>query len=278
MLRHVAAVAVALAAVATAVASDGAGPAAEPDDLRAAFADQLGPQEPVYFSLGLKERLNARFQLSFRYAFLSPEREPAGVWSRTVRHLAFGYTQTSVWDLESDSAPFFDTSYRPSVFWDRRRVASWRDGRSALDLQAGFEHESNGQGGDDSRSLNILYVMPTLRFATAGTWRFSVAPRIFGYVGDLSDNPDIADYRGHVDLQLAARQRDGVHLVAQLRKGTRSDRGSVQVDVTLPVRWLGLRGVGGFLHLQYFAGWGETLRTYDRKLPSEIRIGLAIVR
>lgn len=278
MPRHVVAAAAVLVVVATAVASDGAGPAAEPDDLRAGFADQLGPEEPVYFSLGFKERLNARFQLSFRYAFLSPERTPAGVWSRTVRHFAFGYTQTSVWDLESDSAPFFDTSYRPRVFWDRRGVASWRDGRSALDIQGGFEHESNGQGGDDSRSLNILYVMPALRLATAGEWRFSVAPRIFEYVGDLADNPDIADYRGHVDLQLAARQRDGVHVVAQLRQGTRSDRGSVQVDVTLPVRRLGLQGVGGFLHLQYFAGWGETLRTYDRKLPSEIRIGLAIVR
>jgi outer membrane phospholipase A len=157
-------------------------------------------------------------------------------------------------------------------------VASWSEGRLALDLRTGFEHESNGQGGDDSRSLNIAYVMPTLRLGTAGAWRFSVAPKIYDYVGDLSDNPDIADYRGYVDLQLAARQHDGVHVVALLRKGTRSDYGSVELDVTLPVRRLGLRGVGAFLHLQYFAGWGETLRTYDQKLPSEIRVGFAIVR
>ena len=28
-----------------------------------------------------------------------------------------GYTQTSLWDLQSDSMPFIDTTFNPSVFW-----------------------------------------------------------------------------------------------------------------------------------------------------------------
>lgn len=64
-----------------------------------------------------------------------------------LRHLYFGYTQTALWDLESDSAPFRDSSYRPSLFYrnDQIWTSPGRDVR--FGLAGGLEHESNGRDG-----------------------------------------------------------------------------------------------------------------------------------
>lgn len=255
-----------------------ADPAPTPSlDARPRFADQLSTYEPMYFSLGFRDHTDARFQLSFQYAFVNPSGDLA-TWGRTARYLSFGYTQTTVWDLSAPSAPFFDTSYRPTLFWSREAVARSDRRHRQLDLQAGVEHESNGQGGDASRSLNIAYVAPTLRLATGGDLEWTIAPRIYDYIGDLSDNPDIAEYRGYLDLRLAVRQRNGLKAAATLRKGTRGGRGSLQLDLSFPMDRLLSGSFSAFLHLQYFNGWGETLRTYDQRLPSRIRLGFMIVR
>jgi outer membrane phospholipase A len=52
----------------------------------------------------------------------------------------------------------------------------------------------------------------------------------------------------------------------------------VQVDLTYPMDKILLRTFDAYLYLQYFNGWGETLRTYDERLPWQVRVGLAVVR
>jgi outer membrane phospholipase A len=255
-------------------------PAAEqpgPDEERfQRFASKLSPHEPLYFVMGSRDGLDAKFQISFRYRFLDPE---GGVARRVplLRHLHLGYTQTSLWDLESESAPFFDTSYRPSLFILRDRVHTFAGG-AGLGLRYGLEHESNGQGGDESRSLNIAYVQPVLSITELAGGRLRFAPKVYAYIGDLSDNPDIADYRGWVDLRVDWMRPDGVGLAATLRKGGESSSGSVQADLSYPLDRILGGNLEAFVHLQYFNGWGETLRTYDQKLPAQLRLGIMVVR
>jgi len=57
----------------------------------------------------------------------------------------------------------------------------------------------------------------------------------------------------------------------------KDNHGSIQLDASYPFRGL-LRNLNGYLHLQYFNGHGESILDYDRKLPSQLRIGLIVVR
>ncbi len=246
------------------------------DDRFQRFASKLTTHEPLYFSVGWREAVNARFQISFRYRLMDPEGGMARRL-RLLRHLHIGYTQTTLWDLQSESAPFFDTSYRPSLFILRNRVHSFSSTRT-LGLRFGLEHESNGQGGEASRSLNVAYLTPVLSVDGVGGGRLRLAPKVYVYLGDLSDNPDIADYRGWVDLLVEWMRPGGFGVSATLRKGADSGYGSVQLDLSYPLDRLLGGNLEAYLHLQVFNGWGETLRTYDQKLPSQIRIGFMVVR
>lgn len=241
------------------------------------FVANLSPDEPLYIVFGWRDGTNAKLQLSFKYRFLNPEgRLTKGVpfFSRVY----FGYTQTSLWDLGEPSAPFFDTSYQPSLFYRHDRLKVWSKGRSRLWGQIGFEHESNGKAGGDSRSVNTVYVRPVLEIDRAiGSAHLSVEPRLWAYVGDLSENPDIAEYRGYGQLKLAVTGRAEWQIAATGRVGT-SGKGSLQIDLTYPMDRIFLRTFDAYIYAQYFSGWSESLLTYDERLPWQLRIGIAVVR
>jgi phospholipase A1 len=241
------------------------------------IGSKLSPDEPLYFVLGWNEGLNARFQLSFKYRFVNPD----GVVTRRApffSHMYFAYTQTSLWDLESKSKPFFDTSYKPSLSYRDNQLWVSDSGLFRLRGQAGFEHESNGQGGEESRSLNIAFVRPSFEFEEAlGTADLVIAPKLWSYIGGLSDNPDIADYRGYGELRVEVTGRSEWQTAATFRLGT-SGKGSVLVNFTYPMDRIAWKTFDAFLNVQYFNGWGESLRSYNQKLPSQIRIGIAAYR
>ena len=106
-----------------------------------------------------------------------------------------------------------------------------------------------------------------------------MAPRILTYL-EKSENPDIQLYRGYVDLMLKVGANQGVELVAYLRKGTESPYGSMEFDLTLPLRKIpGVpSNVGGNLLLQYFNGWGESLRDYNVRRLDQLRAGITLYR
>jgi outer membrane phospholipase A len=241
------------------------------------FADNLSFYEPMYFVVGPRVSLNAKFQLGFKYRLLSAESRLAEVrpfWE----NLFLGYTQTSIWDLGADSAPFLDTSYKPGLFYfDRYRGVRFL-GLELDSFEGGYQHESNGQDGANSRSLNTIYIRPTLRWGSAGGWHLTIAPKIWAYVGGLGDNPDLPDYRGYFDLNLRFGQRDGLELATTFRKGTESGYGSIQLDLTYPLDRILFRNAASYIQLQYFNGWGETLLHYDERFPTQYRIGISLFR
>jgi outer membrane phospholipase A len=146
-----------------------------------------------------------------------------------------------------------------------------------MGFQAGVEHESNGKDGTSSRSINTGFVRPALTFPLGSDYQFTLAPKIYYYL-DKEENPDIDDYRGNVDFLVRLGREDGWMLDTTLRRGHQSGKGSVQVDASYPLEIATFGNLGGYLHLQYFNGYGESLLDYNLKSRSQFRIGLMVTR
>lgn len=234
----------------------------------------LSAYEPAYFVGGSNDQSgkDAKFQISFKYRLFDPE-SSFGQYSPMLSNLYFTYTQTTVWDLGGDSSPFRDTSYRPGIFYRAlgRGNDFWPD-----EYRIGLEHESNGQGGDESRSINIGYVRPIWHFDLDNGKRLTFHPRIYGYL-DKNENPDIDEYRGYVDWQMRYGREDGLIVNALYRQGT---EGYVtgQLDFSYPLSERIFARTGAFAHVQIFSGYGETLVDYNREHDTQLRVGISLVR
>jgi outer membrane phospholipase A len=251
------------AATVTAAAADPALPATEP---------VLSAHEPMFFVVGGNDGVTARFQLSFKYRLFDTDSTPV-IWLPPLASLYFAYTQTSTWDLGANSAPFRDTSYRPALFWQ----GAPGGGLGVPDLlRAGVEHESNGRDGTNSRSINTAFVQPVWRLGLAGGGALVFAPKAYAYL-DKSDNREIDDFRGHMDWNFRYGYDDGWLLAAQLRHGN-AGHGSALLDLSYPLRQPLFAHTGGFVHLQLFNGYGETLLDYNRDRGTQFRMGFSIVR
>jgi outer membrane phospholipase A len=257
----------------TRLSSLAASSAAAPTIVRT-FAGRLSPHEPIYFIYG-SENPAAKFQFSFKYRLLtlsdgSDEFSPAT--------LQFGFTQRSLWDIDTESSPFYDTSYIPEVMFEALTPAKKDDGGwfSFLGYQLGYRHESNGRAGDVSRSLNNLYARGIWAIGPLDRWHLLVIPEFWGYIGDLSNNPQIKDYRGIGQLRLVLGTNDGPSLMATAWAGEEFDHRSYQLDLTVPVRTR-LLDFETYFIVQYFHGYGESLLSYQ-SFSETIRAGLSFVR
>lgn len=245
-----------------------------PADAEPVEPSALGFHEPMYFLVGGKDPVSARFQFSFRYRIFDDQ----GVVAETIpvaSGLYFGFTQTSLWDLQSESKPFRDSSFRPSLFY--RWAADDPAGRGGLVLSGGYEHESNGKEDMPSRSIDTLFVRAEarLRVDPSGTY-LGIVPKAWTYL-DREDNPDIARYRGRAELGLRLGRDDALLFSTLIRRGTEGKMG-IQYDLSYPIRRSVFSGVGAFVHLQAFKGYGETLLEYDRNKDTQYRLGISLVR
>ena len=231
----------------------------------------MSEDEPMYFVVGARGGASARFQLSFKYRLFDYS-SGFGREQPWLAGLYFGYTQNSLWDLSAESKPFRDTSYRPSLFWKWQRT----DERTWIDAaRLGIEHESNGRDDPYSRSIDILFVRPEWRWRTAGLGNFAFTPKIYAYL-EKDDNPDIERYRGYVDWRVRYDSGDNWIATAVARYGT-SGRGSLLVDLSRRTRDLKIGPLSGYLHAQYFNGYGEDILDYNVRRKAQLRLGFAIV-
>jgi phospholipase A1 len=249
------------------------------DPLTEAFANRFSTYQPMYFIAG--SRPTAKFQISFKYKIFDDDGALAEKFS-PLNHLYLAYTQTSFWDWVSPSSPFTDNSYRPELMFsydNLLRKDSTPLDLSKLGLQAGYQHESNGRDGLASRSMNLLYIRPILTWDIdkAHDIFISIAPRIYTYIFDLSDNPDIAQYRGYGDVRLVIGQRYGFQAAMFARVGEDFNRGSFELDLSQPLRERSRGNLDLYLYGQFFTGYGEQLIQYN-KSTTTFRIGLAFVR
>jgi len=244
--------------------------------LAQSFLENLSVYQPMYFLLGVDPGLDqSKFQLSFKYRLFNLEGYLAekAPW---VSGFYMGYTQCSIWDLKNDSKPFDDTSYMPEIFYLAPKINLGIPSISAFGVQSGFQHESNGKGGDESRSTNYLYLQPVLGVHLKGPYYLKIAPKILTYINNSdSSNDDLADYRGHVDGEIGIIDPGGLALNSHLRWA--KEGATLQLDLSYPMTKLVSKNLNLYLHFQYFSGYAETLLHYNER-HGAFRLGFSIIR
>ena len=240
------------------------------------FLRNLSVYEPIYFILS-PSPFDAKFQLSFKYHLFTGGEGFAKKWP-ILSGLYFAYTQTSFWDLGAPSKPFTDSSFRPELFYRGHltHLPGWLE-HADVDVQLGVFHESNGKSGADSRSLNALYVRPTVSIPLKHHLVLNLALQAWQYIGSLSDNPNIGDYRGHASLSVSFGNPDGIMVSSTVRGGIVSGKGNVSVDASYPLNALSFSNLDLYLYTQVYHGYGEDLLDYNHK-DTRFRIGIAFVR
>ncbi len=231
----------------------------------------LSENDPMYIVAGTRGGNTARFQLSFKYRLFDAS-SGFGQDRPWLSGLYFGYTQNALWDLSSDSKAFRDTNYRPQLFWRWQRTddRAWLDG-----ARLGIEHESNGSQSNLSRSIDVLFLRPEWRWQLRNGHNAEFTPKVYGYL-EKDENPDIPQYRGNVDWRARYDAAGEWAATGVLRLGT-AGKGSLLLDLSKRVRDLRFGPVGGYVHIQFFAGYGEDIVDYNLRRRSQLRFGFAIV-
>ena len=193
------------------------------------------------------------FQISFKQQIL---RMP----------LYFAYTQKSFWQAynAANSSPFRETNYNPEIFY---RFAPGTLPFKSWGMDAGAEHESNGQSGTISRSWNRVYLAPY--FPTdSSLWYWKFWLRI-PEPASTDDNPDITDYTGWSELHYRHRFRNGEFIHVMLRGNPATGKGAVSVNYSFG-------GSPDSYHyvIHLFSGYDESLIDYNR---SNTRIGFGVI-
>ena len=239
------------------------------------YLDHISAYQPMYFLVGTDPG-ESKFQFSFKYRLVSSDSSLAKRY-RFMNGFHFAYTQTSYWDLASSSLPFEDTSYKPELFYISPNIDTGLSRTSGLFFQTGIQHESNGQGGDNSRSTNFLYARPIfISYNEKTTFGFMISPKLWTYVdNDEEANKDLPDYRGYFEIDLTCGLADG--LVVGSKLGWAKEGSSIQLDATYPLNRISAGISGLYLHLQYVNMLAESLLHYDERTEA-IRIGVSIVR
>jgi outer membrane phospholipase A len=250
----------------------------EENDLKSLFTiyqphfGNFGFYRPIYFTVGT-EPDKSKGQLSMMYRCFDPE----GSWSKAnpwLKGIHLAYTQITFWNLESDSNPFEDTSYMPELFYQSSKM-KWFDcpGNDCF-IQTGFEHESNGRSGDDSRCINIFYLKPILVwYHQQSRIGFSISPKIWAYLS--SEDDDFKDFRGYFDLGISCGKAESLLMRSSIRWAAEGP--SAQLDLTYPMREILFKNLNFYLEVQYTNSLAESLLNY-RERTQALRIGLALVR
>ena len=239
------------------------------------YVKNISFYEPMYFLVGSDPKYS-KFQLSLKYRLFNPEK-PFARKRQWLQGFHFGYTQTSFWDLASDSAPFEDTSYKPEIFYITTRLKTKVDGLDGLFLKSGLRHESNGQGGVSSRSTNTAYIEPIFIFYNSKRRTgLKVAPRLWTYFGNEdANNPDLEKYRGYFDLGVTFGKAEGA--VVDTTFWWAAKGASVQVNITYPLHTLVFSDLDLYFQVQYVNRLAEGLLNYTERTEA-VRLGFAIVR
>ncbi|XQW86898.1 phospholipase A [Thalassotalea piscium] len=185
--------------------------------------------------------------------------------------LYLGFTLQAWWQIyaKNISKPFRETNYQPELFY--LAPFSWNPFYGNTGFLIGIEHQSNGKSQGFSRSWNRAYVgflFEKDNFALKlKPWvRLSENEKKYPLDPSGDDNPDIEDYMGHFELEMAHKW-DDYELSFLGRQNFDKNKGAVQLGFTFPL-WGKLRG-----YANVFSGYGDSLIDYNYR---QTRYGLGI--
>lgn len=246
------------------------------EDNSSNFLTNFSGYDPIYFIYG-GNKSDAKFQLSFKYRLIDQKGSIAR-YAPWVSGLHLGYTQTAFWKLSSESSPFSDTIFQPSFFYEKHfEDISFISSNARASIASGIEHQSNGKGGLDSKSLNFFYVEPSITYPIFSDLELDLKLRVLTYAGDLSDNPDIRDFRGNGSVSIGIGDPEALMLKTEIRGSIGTGKGSVAFDVSYPLDKLLYNNLDLYLFGQLYNGYGESLINYNQK-DTSVRFGIALHR
>jgi phospholipase A1 len=250
----------------------------------------LLPHKPNYFMpLTYQTQINQEEQEKF-YGALQDGKVPEGekleriefVFQLSVKHivaenilgkfssLEVAYTNKSFWQSYNDSisAVFRETNHEPEI------ILGFKPSWDRIDyMTLAFNHQSNGQVGNLSRSWNRIIVSGAKiwpdRIVNVRAWyRIPETSKADPADPSDNDNPDIDDYLGYGDV-FYLRKLGEHSFAATIRNNLNLDenKGSIELDWTFPLPG----NLKGFV--QYFNGYGESLIDYNQY---QERIGVGI--
>lgn len=203
------------------------------------------------------------FQLSVKYIL-------AENFLGKFSNLAVAYTNKSFWQSYNDSvsAVFRETNHEPEVILGFKAFEEYVNHWTLA-----FNHQSNGQVGNLSRSWNRVIlggtkIWPDRLLHVRAWYRVPETSKADPADPTDNDNPDIDDYLGHGDIFYL--RKFGEHSLAVTARNNLNfdeNRGAVELDWTFPLPGK----LKGFV--QYFNGYGESLIDYNQY---QERIGVGI--
>ncbi len=207
--------------------------------------------------------VEAQFQLSIKFPLLVDLFDTFDIYA--------AYTNRSFWQVYNDdeSSPFRETNHEPEAwvqFHPQWKLLGFTNAWNSF----GIVHQSNGRGGELSRSWNRIYGWFTVE---RGDLALSIKPWIrITEDYDDDDNPDITDYLGHGEFYASYKWRQHVFsLMSRNNLESSFSKGAVELSWSFPLpRWPYLKG-----YVHYFNGYGESLIDYNQHVNS-IGIGLSL--
>jgi len=225
----------------------------------------FGVFKDTYFTTGIplntsidRNTADALFQISIRQR-LTKSRLPFDTF------LYLTYTQKSFWDVYADSAPFRDNNYNPALGIGKYIIHDNKFKGTAF-LQ--IEHESNGKGGEESRSWNMISFSTKYFF----NLQLTLGLEVWIPLVDGEENKDLIDHRGIGTFSLNYITKDAKWwLSADLtpRKGW----GNINTVMTAGFKVS--KNANQYIYARFYDGKGDSLLDYD-KYSMNIRLGFCI--
>ncbi|MCC6219631.1 MAG: phospholipase A [Deltaproteobacteria bacterium] len=229
------------------------------------------PNESVS-SVDNPDRLEIKFQFSAKVRL--PEEAVSLVSEQLNRHIGiwFAYTNTSFWQAYNgdESSPFRETNHSPELFIDSLRKFEFFGVTNSL-LRVGAVHQSNGKGGELSRSWNRVYAVAELakdglKFGIKPWYRIPETHDEGG--SERDDNPDIHKYVGYGEMYLSYSYRCQ-EFSTMFRNNLRSEnRSGIRVEYS-PYSCSSMSP-----YFEYFYGYGESLIDHDQTM-NRISLGFS---
>ena len=230
-------------------------------------ANEENPQwlymyEPTYIGYAYdfskkpdRKKGEAKFQISFQKPIFDDILGLDETWS-------VAYTQKSFWQISQDSAPFRTTDYEPEIF-----VTMPTDFLGLDYFRVGFNHQSNGEAGEISRSWNRIFAGTSFNLGN-----LRITPRVWHSFNFDNTNKDIRQYLGYGDIKFNY-DIGNHHLTALWRNNLRFDkenRGAIELNYYFPLPFF--KELHGFV--QYFSGYGESLIDHNKHVD-KVMLGIA---